>query len=173
MEAELRGRTPDRVVRLDGKVGVLITFDSEGLRAAAHHADGLIVLVPQVGEVGTRRLDNGCVRDAAGQLRLFFRTPKWEDFIGLAVTEIRLYGAGSIQIARRLRSMLQGLIESLPSQRHPPLIEQLDLLQRSVERSFADKEDWTNAGAGDRQGQGSAPELGAAKAGGAHEHDHG
>ena len=58
--------------------------------------------------------------------------------------------------------MLQDLIEYLPSHRHPPLIEQLALLlQRSVERGFADIEDWTNAGAGDRQGQGSAAEVGA------------
>ncbi len=110
-------------------------------------------------EVGTRRLDNGRVNDETGRTRLFFRTPNWEDFIGLAVTEIRLYGAGSIQIARRLRSMLQDLIELLPNHRHPPLIKQLDLLQRSVERSFADLEDWANAGEGDRQGQGSAPEV--------------
>ena len=57
--------------------------------------------------------------------------------------------------------MLQDLIEYLPSHRHPPLIEQLALLQRSVERGFADIEDWTNAGARDRQGQGSAAEVGA------------
>lgn len=114
-------------------------------------------------EVGTRRLDNGCIKDETGALRLFFRTPKWDDFIALAVTEVRLYGAGSIQIARRLRSMLQDLIEFLPSHRHPPLLEQLDLLQRSVERGFADSEDWTHAGAADRQGQGSAPEVGASK----------
>lgn len=238
LEADIRGRKPDRVVHLDANVGVLIAFNSTGLSAIARRADGLIVLVPQVGdfvargepvfllfggaaslkdrdlmgslvfgaertlaqdpafalrilvdiankalspgindpttavqaidyiywmlrEVGTRRLDNGCVKDETGELRLFFRTPKWEDFIGLAVTEVRLYGAGSIQIARRLRSMLQDLIDFLPSHRHPPLIEQLDLLQRSVERGFTDNEDWTNAGAADRQGQGSAPEVGA------------
>jgi len=241
LEAQTRGRRPDRVVRLDADVGVLIAFDSKGLSAIARRADGLIVLVPQVGdfvargepvfllfegatllkdrdlmgslvlgaertlaqdpafglrilvdiankalspgindpttavqaidyiywmlrEVGTRRLDNGRVKDETGELRLFFRTPKWEDFIGLAVTEVRLYGAGSIQIARRLRCMLQDLIEFLPSHRHPPLIAQLDLLQRSVERGFADSEDWANAGAGDRQGQGSAPEVGATNA---------
>jgi uncharacterized membrane protein len=240
LEADLRGRQPDRVVRLVADVGVLISFNTKGLSAIARRADGLIVLVPQVGdfvangepvfllfggaasikdqdlmaslvlgaertlaqdpafalrilvdivnkalspgindpttavqaidyiywmlrEIGTRRLDNGRVEDESRALRLFFRTPKWEDFIGLALTEVRQYGAGSIQIARRLRSMLQDLIDYLPYHRHPPLIKELDLLQRSVERAFVDSEDWANAEAGDRQGQGSAAQVGATR----------
>jgi uncharacterized membrane protein len=36
-------------------------------------------------------------------LRLMYRTPNWEDFVHLAVTEIRQYGRDSIQIMRPLR----------------------------------------------------------------------
>ncbi|WP_295407015.1 DUF2254 domain-containing protein [uncultured Thiocystis sp.] len=237
VENDIRGNGQERVIRLTAASGVLLAFDSEGLTAAARQADGLIVLVPQVGdfviigeplfrlfggatslkdhelltavalgpertltqdpafalriladiankalspgindpttaveaidyshwllrEIGMRRLDNGTIHDETGQTRLIFRTPDWEDFVTLAVSETRLYGAGSLQIARRLRAMLQNLIETLPSHRHPPLNVQLDLLRRSVERSFADPEDWACAGEGDRQGQGSAPDFG-------------
>jgi uncharacterized membrane protein len=71
--------------------------------------------------VAKRRLDTGRVHDAAGTLRLVFRTPDWEDFIGLAVTEIRHYGRESIQVVRRMRAMLQNLIDSVPPQRVPLL----------------------------------------------------
>jgi uncharacterized membrane protein len=102
--------------------------------------------------VGGRRLDTGQVRDADGRLRLVYRTPDWEDFVGLAVTEFRHYGTGSIQVARRLRAMLEDLAAALPPERHPPLGEELRLLQRSVERAFSDPEDRARAEHGDSQG---------------------
>ena len=50
-------------------------------------------------KVSDRYLDTGHVRDATGRLRLVYRTPDWEDFVKLAVTEIRHFGGESIQIA--------------------------------------------------------------------------
>ena len=38
-----------------------------------------------------------------------FRTPNWEDFVHLAFSEIRFYGAEKMQIARRLRAMIVNL----------------------------------------------------------------
>jgi uncharacterized membrane protein len=104
--------------------------------------------------VGGRRLDTGQVRDAERRLRLVYRTPGWQDFVSLAVTEIRHYGTGSIQIARRLRAMLEDLLAVLPPERHPPLREELRLLQRSTERAFSDPEDLARAGHADSQGLG-------------------
>ena len=54
--------------------------------------------------VAGRHLDDGRVRDSTGRLRLLYRTPDWEDFVHLAVTEIRHFGGVSIQVARRLRA---------------------------------------------------------------------
>jgi uncharacterized membrane protein len=104
--------------------------------------------------LGGRSLDTGQVRDAEERLRLSYRTPDWEDFVGLAVTEVRHYGAGSIQVARRLRAMLEDLIAALPAERHPRLQEELGLLQRSAERAFSDAEDRALAERGDSQGLG-------------------
>ena len=50
-----------------------------------------------------------------GKVRLVYRTPNWQDFVLLAVSEIRQYGAGSVQIMRRLRGMLENLISVLTS----------------------------------------------------------
>lgn len=46
------------------------------------------------------------------------RTPKWDDDVCLAVSQIRLFGAGSLQVPRRLRAMLEHLIEVRPGP-HP------------------------------------------------------
>jgi uncharacterized membrane protein len=106
--------------------------------------------------VGTRDLGDGRVRDRTGQLRLVFPTANWEDFVWLGVSEIRLYGAGSIQIMRRLREMLENLIEVLPAYRSPPLREQLELIGRSMERNFSDPEDRKLAGVADHNGIGGS-----------------
>jgi uncharacterized membrane protein len=104
--------------------------------------------------VGQRDLGDGLVYDDAGRLRFVFPTPDWQDFVELGVSEILLYGAGSIQVVRRLRAMLEDLIASMPSPRVPLLREQLTMLDRAVQRSFADPSYRTMAGAGDYLGMG-------------------
>ncbi|HEY7304136.1 MAG TPA: DUF2254 domain-containing protein [Bryobacteraceae bacterium] len=105
-------------------------------------------------EVGKRDLIAGAVRDSSGELRLVYRTPGWEDFVLLAVAEIRQYGANSIQIMRRLRAMLEDLISLLPPERAPELQQQLDLLHKTVEREFNDSPDREQAEIPDSQGLG-------------------
>ena len=104
--------------------------------------------------LGQRRLDSGSVTDRDRRLRLAYRTPDWEGFVDLAVTEIRHFGAGSIQVVRRLRAMLEDLIAVLPPQRRPPLQAELERLQRSAERAFVDPDDRARAAQGDSQGLG-------------------
>jgi uncharacterized membrane protein len=105
--------------------------------------------------VGRRYLNDERVRDSSGKTRLVYRTPDWEDFVRLAVTEIRHYGGQSIQIARRLKAMLEDLIRTLPAERTAPLRHELDLLHRSTARFFPDAEDQALAEIGDSQGVGS------------------
>ena len=102
--------------------------------------------------VGKRNLRTDDILDGTGQLRLIIRTPNWEDFVHLTFNEIRLCGANNTQVARRLRSMLENLIQTLPARRHPALLEQLSLLDRDLQRHFPWPEDlalariWTRKG---------------------------
>jgi len=105
-------------------------------------------------KVGIRRLDTGLLRDGDGRLRLVYRTPDWEDFVELALTEIRHFGASSIQVARRLRALLVDLTVALPPQRHAALHSELGQLQRAVARAFEDPEDRARAERSDSQGIG-------------------
>jgi len=83
-------------------------------------------------------------------------TPNWEDFVSLGMSEIRLFGADSFQVVRRLRAMIENLLAVMPERRHAALQEQLALLDRTVERSFADPADRAYAGTSDYQGMGSS-----------------
>jgi len=226
--------TPSRVLPHTGDPGVVLAFHDVGLQHLARQADGVIELIPQVGdfvsideplfrvyefgrtipdeqlrqlvacgsertleqdpmfafriivdiaskalspaindpttavlaldqihhllrEVGSRQLDDGREYDAAGKLRLVYRTPDWEDFVQIAVTEIRQFGRESIQVNRRLRAMLENLSETLPPDRGALLRQELSLLHRSAERFFTEPEDRALAEVGDSQGVGGAP----------------
>jgi uncharacterized membrane protein len=74
----------------------------------------------------------------------------------LAVSEIRHYGGGSIQVDRRLRAMLEHLIRELPGDRRPPLEEELALLGGAVRRAFEDEADRKRAAVADYQGVGGS-----------------
>lgn len=105
-------------------------------------------------DVGSRSLGDGREMDAKGTVRLVYRTPNWEDFVRLAVIEIRQYGGDSIQIMRRLRAMLENLIETLPERRALVLKQELKLLSSSSKRKFAEPDDQSLAEEGDLQGMG-------------------
>jgi uncharacterized membrane protein len=105
-------------------------------------------------QVGMRQLDAGEARDQHGRIRVVYRTPDWEDFVTLAVTEVRQYGHGSIQIARRLHAMLENLCASLAPHRATILHDQLQLLRNSVECAFEAPEDRVQATMTDYQGVG-------------------
>ena len=106
--------------------------------------------------VGMRHVSREEICDEAGELRLVFLTPNWEDFVHLACTEIRHCGAGSIQITRRMRSMLENLMHTLPPHRHPELRKQLELLDRAIEGHYTFAEDRALARIPDPQGLGGA-----------------
>jgi len=107
-------------------------------------------------KVGLRIVSREEIRDETGEPRLIFRTPNWEDFVHLTCTEIRHCGAGSIQIMRRLRSMLENLMQTLPPHRHAELRQQLELLDRTVEEHYSFAEDRVLALIPDSQGLGGS-----------------
>jgi uncharacterized membrane protein len=137
---------------------VIVDIANKGLSPAINDPTTAVLALDQIHhllrEVGQRRLDDERVRDAAGRVRLLYRTPDWEDFVRLSVTEIRQFGGSSIQIARRLRAMLENLIQTLSEDRAAMLRRELALLHRSSERLFVEPEDRALAEVSDFQGVG-------------------
>jgi uncharacterized membrane protein len=106
--------------------------------------------------VGRQQLHGEELRDAAGDVRVILRTPNWDDFVHIACNEIRACGAGSVQIPRRQRAMLENLTRTLPRQRHAALREQLDLLDRVLPDYYKLPADLALARIPDSQGLGGA-----------------
>jgi uncharacterized membrane protein len=140
---------------------IMVDVASKGLSPAINDPTTAVLAIDQIHQllrnVGNRYLDNGRVCDKQGKLRLIYRTPDWEDFVHLAVTEIRQFGSLSIQVARRLRAMLEDLIQTVPETRAELLHRELNLLQRSAARFFVEPEDRALAEVSDFQGVGGKP----------------
>jgi uncharacterized membrane protein len=105
-------------------------------------------------QVGTRHLRTDELLNEAGVLLVVFRTPNWEDFVYLAFSEIRACGSNNLQIVRRLRSMVENLIDTLPDHRHQALQRELSLLERDIAKHFDYPEELALARVGDSQGLG-------------------
>ena len=120
---------------------IIVDIASKALSPAINDPTTAVLALDQIHnllrEVGIRRLDTGRLDDSTGRLRLVYRTPDWEDFVGLAVTEIRQFGANSTQVVRRMRAMLENLIPLLPPHRSAVLGQELALLKSTVDRGFA------------------------------------
>lgn len=100
-------------------------------------------------------LDAGRLADAAGTLRLVIPMPGWDDYLSLALDEIRMYGADSLQVLRRLRALLLGLSKMLGDDpRAASVGRYLRHLDAVIERSPFDAEDRDSARQEDAQGLG-------------------
>src|SRR5262245_39194333 len=150
----------ERTMEQDPAFGfrVIVDVASKGLSPAINDPTTAVLAIDRIHHllrhVGGRCLDDERVRDKTGRVRLMYRTPDWEDFVKLAVTEIRQFGGSSIQIARRLRAMLEDLIRTLPEDRAAPVRLELELLRKSTERFFQEPEDLALAEESDTQGVG-------------------
>ncbi len=92
--------------------------------------------------------------DADGELRLTFPVMSWAAYVHLACDELRHYGATSLQVMRRMRAMLDDLLEVAPPDRRQVLEKQLDLLASAIIRTWAEVEDRRLSSMPDAQGLG-------------------
>jgi uncharacterized membrane protein len=106
--------------------------------------------------LAAKDLSAGVIRDGRGTVRLVVPLPGWDDFVAVACTEIREFGAPSVQVARRLRALLVDLVRDLAPSRRPALEHELDLLDRTIERHYHEPAERALALVPDRQGLGGA-----------------
>ena len=96
---------PERTMEQDPRFAfrILVDIANKALSPGINDPTTAVLALDQIHRllmyVGKRRLDAGQSHDAHGRLRLCYRTPDWIDFVSLSVTEIRHYGASSMQVA--------------------------------------------------------------------------
>jgi len=162
-QALLRGIAlgAERTLDQDPTFGFRIIVDiaAKALSPAINDPTTAVLAIDQLHHLlqllGQKQLDSGQFRDAAGQVRLAYRTPDWQDFVTLAGTEIRLYAGLSPQVTRRLQAMFERLLLAVPRRRSAEISEQISLLRGAVDRTFIDPRERAIASAADLQGFGS------------------
>lgn len=133
-----------RLEEKDVAYGLRMLVDM-GLRALADssHADPTTVVqvVDRVHDLlrhlSQRELSEDVSYDDTGEVRLVVPSMDWAAYVRLGFEELVLVGAGSPQIARRIRAALDDLLAYAPEDRHEPVREQLSQLAASIEDAYA------------------------------------
>jgi uncharacterized membrane protein len=163
-DAELRELVEtgsERTFEQDPEFGfrLLVDMASSALSPAVNDPTTAVQALDELDDLlrmlAPRRL-RGALRGVSGAARLYYAPASWEDYVGLACNEPRHYGADQPQVARRMRAMLEDLLEDVPSFRRPALERQLKLLESSVTRAFSDPEERAIAEVPDRLGMGQS-----------------
>jgi uncharacterized membrane protein len=90
-------------------------------------------------QLAPRAFPDGSHCDDRGVVRLVVPSMDWSAYVHLAFEEIRLAGARSPQITRRLEAALHDLLAVAPPSRRGVLEQQLDLLETAVTRTYEDE----------------------------------
>lgn len=153
---------PERTLEQDPMFAfrVIVDIALKGLSPAINDPTTAVLALDQVHRllrlVGRRRLRGEVILDDNGQPRLIFRTPNWEHYVQVACSEIRACGAHNLQIARRMRAMLENLRRTLPEHRRAALDTELDLLDWAIQTHFSRPEELALARTPDSQGLGGS-----------------
>jgi uncharacterized membrane protein len=158
----------ERTIEQDPAFAIRIMVDiaDKALSAAINDPTTAVQVLNYLGE-GLRMIGAADISESrfegvtAGRRGVVIPVRSWEDYLALATTEIREYGASSIQVMRRMRSMLQELLEEVPERRQMAVRDELARLDATVARSFADSVDLDRARTADPQGMGGAQPAGA------------
>jgi uncharacterized membrane protein len=160
---------PERTMEQDPLFAfrILVDIALKALSPAINDPTTAVVAIDQIHRLlrmaGARRLRGDVIADNLGRPRLIYRTPNWEDFVHLSFTEIRACGAGHVQVARRLRAMLEDLTSTLPRHRHRALKEERARLDEALKSHYPIPADLALASVADSQGLGGGSSPGAAE----------
>jgi uncharacterized membrane protein len=138
---------PERTMEQDPAFGFrqLIDIAERALSPGVNDPTTAVQVVDQLHDLLRdllhRDFPSGAYADTDGIIRLVVPTSSWEDFLRLAVEEIRHYGANSLQVSRRLRVMLEDLRTVAPNEERSAIDHELDLLHRVAKQHFPEVED--------------------------------
>ncbi|MFD0634848.1 DUF2254 domain-containing protein [Catenulispora yoronensis] len=151
---------PRRTIAQDPAYGIRLLVDIaiRALSPAVNDPTTAVQALDQIDDALTRLasadLGTGSVADAGGTTRIRYQVPSWSAYVSLALDEILHYGAGSLQVVRRTRALLDGLLATCPAARRGPLETRLALLDRLVAEHFTDPGTRRTAMIADAQGLG-------------------
>ena len=162
-ELRLRGMIAlgdERTIQQDPAFAVRIMVDIaiRALSPAVNDPTTAVQIIDHLGEtlrrIGATDVSSARTGGSASGPGVIIRHRRWDDFMALGITEIRQYGASSIQVMRRLRAMLQELQEAVLPENQAAVREELARLDATVEQHWGDSVDLDRASVPGGQGIG-------------------
>ena len=139
------GLENDRTMEQDPAFGFrqLVDIGERALSPAVNDPTTAVEVINQLHDLlrrlAARPFPTGQRLDGEGDLRLVYPVLSWEGYVHLAVDEILFYGATSLEVMRRLRSMLEDLKTVAPGERELVIDEAIGELDAIVERTFSEE----------------------------------
>ena len=162
-ERELRGMIAlgdERTIQQDPAFAIRIMVDIAlmALSPAVNAPTTATQVLGHLGEtlrmIGATDLGRAGSAPADDPPAVVIRTPLWEDYLSLGVTEIRLYGASGIQVMRKLRATLEALREDVRPEHRAAVEKELARLDSTVAAHWRESVDLDVAMVADGQGIG-------------------
>ena len=143
---------------------MMVDIANRALSPAVNDPTTAVQVLDHIGEVlgliGRTDLDARTELAGADQpAAVVMVTRRWEDYVTLGLTEIREFGATSVQIMRRLRALLEELLETVRLEHRAPVEEELRRLDATVADGWRDSVDLDRASEADRQGIGGGAAI--------------
>ncbi len=158
--AEERTLTQDPSYAIRTVVDIAVKALSPAVNDPTTAVQGLDTLEAILHQLAGRDLGTGHLRDAHGNLRVIYPAADWPELLQLTLTEVRHYGVGSHQVARRLRALLLSLTQATAPGRQPALRREFDLLQDAVTAAYTQPGEREIAGVADHTGLGGRTNSG-------------
>jgi uncharacterized membrane protein len=137
---------------------MMVDIANRALSPAVNDPTTAVQVLDHIGEVlgliGRTDLDARLEPSSADPAVVVMTARSWADFVTLGLTEIREFGATSVQIMRRLRALLEELLETVRPEHRAPVEEELRRLDATVAEGWRDSIDLDRASDADRQGIG-------------------
>jgi uncharacterized membrane protein len=148
---------------------MMVDIANRALSAAVNDPTTAVQVLDHIGEVlgviGSTDLEKRTKPAKADTpAAVVMATRRWEDFVTLGLTEIRQYGATSVQIMRRLRALLEELLETVRPENRAAVEEELRRLDATVADVWRDSVDHDRASRADGQGIGEPARSSASRA---------
>jgi uncharacterized membrane protein len=139
-------------------IRILVDIAIRALSPAVNDPTTAVQVIDYLGEtlsyIGAAPLIKQTIVDDASGPCLVLRSRRWEDVMALAVTEIRQYGATSIQVVRRMRAMLDELEDSVAPEHRAAVQKERRRLDATVAQHWSDSVDLDHASVPGAQGIG-------------------
>lgn len=138
---------------------IMVDMANKALSPAVNDPTTAVQVLDHIGEVlrliGRTDLETRTRSDTAhAPAPVVMGTRRWEDYVTLGLTEIREFGATSVQIMRRLRALLEELLDTVRLEHRAAIEEELGRLDATVRDTWGDSVDLDRASSADRQGIG-------------------